>query len=188
LPNATGRTRPVTKTVGGARYFAGMTIIEEHRTEVRVGTSSYHIQVAAQPSDDRSAPGRRVTVTLSGAGPQGEILVEGHLDVVAEAVPTVAEVLADTLCTFAGVGRPQRRRPGARLAQQGRPWTEELDAELESRWQAGESVEEIARSFERSPGGIRARLPRVGCDPENPGAYLPTPPSRRAEATGGDGY
>ena len=32
---------------------------------------------------------------------------------------------------------------------------------------------------ERTAGGIRARWPRVGCDPERPGEYLPEPPSRR---------
>ena len=45
---------------------------------------------------------------------------------------------------------------------------------------------EIAAYFERTPGGIRARLPRVGCDPENPGCYLPVPPSRRTDLDGGE--
>lgn len=98
---------------------------------------------------------------------------------------TVADLVADGLLSATtGAGRSSRRRSAARAAQQGRPWNDEMDAELESRWLAGESVTEIAAYFERTPGGIRSRLPRVGCDPENPGCYLPVPPSRRVDLDG----
>ncbi len=160
-----------------------MTIVEEHRTEIRVHDSVYRIEVAAHPGGGAAGEDRWVTVMVGGTGPQEEPIVEGQLDIDAEAVPTLATVLSDTLLAFAGQGKGQRRRPGDRPAQQGMPWSEDLDAELEGRWLAGESVEEIARSFERTPGGIRARLPRVGCDPENRGEYLPVPPSQRL---GGD--
>jgi hypothetical protein len=159
-----------------------MNIIEEHRTEVRVGINKYSVEVAALPSDDQSMLAPRVAVTVGAVGPEGESVAEGCIEVDARVAPTLGSVLADTLLSFAGISNPSRRRPGERPAQQGRPWTDELDAELERQWQAGESVEDIAAHFERTPGGIRARLPRVGCDPEKPGAYLPVPPSRRAEA------
>lgn len=156
-----------------------MTIVEEHRTEIRVQDSVYRIEVAARPGGGVDREDRWVTVRVGGTGPQEESIAEGQLDIDTEAVPTLATVLSDTLLAFVGKGRGQRRRPGDRPAQQGMPWSEELDAELESRWLTGESVEEIARRFERTPGGIRARLPRVGCDPERRGAYLPVPPSQR---------
>jgi hypothetical protein len=163
-----------------------MNIIEEHRTEVRVGINKYSVEVAALPSDDQSGLSARVAVIVGAVGPEGEAVAEGRIEVDAGAAPTLGTVLSDTLASFAGIGNPNRRRPGARPAQQGRPWTDEQDTELERRWQAGESVEDIAAQFERTPGGIRARLPRVGCDPEKQGAYLPVPPSRRGEFAGGD--
>ncbi|GAA4552811.1 helix-turn-helix domain containing protein [Amycolatopsis samaneae] len=155
-----------------------MTIIDEYRTEVRQGNTTYRIAVATR-SGDRAEP--RVTVTVGGAGPDGEPVADGRLELDAGAVPAVADLLAASLHAFGGTGGPPRRRARDRAAQQGRPWSDEQDAELEHRWLAGEGVEELAQRFERTPGGIRARLPRVGCDPERPGEYLPAPPSRRAE-------
>ncbi|MEV6912687.1 helix-turn-helix domain containing protein [Amycolatopsis sp. NPDC051071] len=159
-----------------------MNIVEEHRTEVRVQDTVYRIEVAAREGGGAAGEDRWVTVMVGGAGPQQEPVAEGRLDIDAEAVPALATVLSDTLMAFAGRsggGGNRRRRSADRPPRQGLPWSEELDAELESRWLAGESVEEIARRFERTPGGIRARLPRVGCDPERRGAYLPVPPSQR---------
>ncbi|MFE0024170.1 helix-turn-helix domain containing protein [Amycolatopsis sp. NPDC059021] len=159
-----------------------MTIIDEHRTEVRQGNTTYQIAVATR-SGDRAEP--RVTITVGATGPEGEQVADGRLELDVEAVPAVADLLATSLHAFGGAGGPPRRRVRDRPARQGRPWSDEQDAELENRWLAGESVEDIARHFERTPGGIRARLPRVGCDPERPGEYLPAPPSRRAEPDGG---
>ncbi|QRP50789.1 helix-turn-helix domain containing protein [Amycolatopsis sp. FDAARGOS 1241] len=158
-----------------------MTIIEEHRTEVRVGNVQYQIAVVANPGA-RAEQGR-VTVTVGGEGPEGEPVAHGRLDLDTAAVPTVADLLAGSLHAFAGTGGP-RRRSGERPAQQGKPWSAELDAELESAWLAGEPVAELARRFARTAGGIRARLPRVGCDPERPGHHLPAPPSLRGPAEG----
>jgi hypothetical protein len=166
--------------------FEIMNIIEEHRTEVRVGVNKYSVEVAALPSDDRSGLSSRVAVIIGAVGPEGESVAEGRIEVDTRAALTLGTVLSDTLLSFAGISNHSRRRPAVRPAQQGRPWTDEQDTELERLWQAGESVEDIAARFERTPGGIRARLPRVGCDPEKQGAYLPVPPSRRAEFSGGD--
>lgn len=158
-----------------------MSIIEERRTEIRAEDNTYQIVVATRTDVDRAEPTPRVMITLEAGGPGGEPVAEGSLDVDVAVAAKVADVLADELLSATGVGRGPRRRSPGRAAQQGRPWSEEMDAELESRWIAGESVAQIATHFERTPGGIRARLPRVGCDPENPGCYLPVPPSRRTD-------
>ncbi|WP_370948614.1 helix-turn-helix domain containing protein [Amycolatopsis sp. cg5] len=164
-----------------------MNITKEHRTEIRVGTNTYRIEVAAQPSDDHTQPSQWVAITIGGADADGDPVAEGRLDLQNQVVSTVAELLAESLFDFVGRPKPPpRRRPGDRPAKQGQSWSAGEDAELEKRWLAGESVEAIAHYFERTPGGIRARLPRVGCDPENQGEYLPTPPSRRPEALGGE--
>ena len=163
-----------------------MSIIEERRTEVRAQEITYRIAVATRTDDDRAEPNTRVMITLEAGGPGGEPVAEGSLDLDVAVAATVADLMADGLLSVTGGGRAPRRRSAGRPAQQGRPWSEELDAELESRWIAGESVAQIAEYFERTPGGIRARLPRVGCDPENPGCYLPVPPSRRTDLDEGE--
>jgi hypothetical protein len=162
-----------------------MSIIEERRTEIRAHDITYQIAVATRRDDDRAEPNTRVMVTLEAGGPGGEQIAEGSLDLDVAVASTVAELVTDSLMSVTA-GRAGGRRSPGRPAQQGRPWTDELDTELESRWLAGESVAQIAADFERSQGGIRARLPRVGCDPENPGCYLPVPPSRRTDLDGGD--
>ena len=162
-----------------------MSITEERRTEIRAHDVIYQIAVATRREDDSAEPNTRVMLTLEAGGPDGEQIAEGSLDLDFAVVDTVAELVADSLLSAIASGRGPRRRSPGRPAQQGRPWSEEMDAELESRWLAGESVAEIAVYFERSPGGIRARLPRVGCDPENPGCYLPVPPSRRTDLDDG---
>ncbi|OXM62048.1 helix-turn-helix domain containing protein [Amycolatopsis vastitatis] len=163
-----------------------MSIIEERRTEIRAHGITYQIVVATRTDVDRAEPTPRVMITLEAGGPGGEPVAEGSLDLDAELADTVADLVADGLLSATGAGRAPRRRSAGRPAQQGRPWSEEMDAELENRWIAGESVAEIAAYFERTPGGIRARLPRVGCDPENPGCYLPVPPSRRTDLDEGE--
>ena len=163
-----------------------MSIIEQRRTQIRAADNTYQIVVATRTDVDRAEPTPRVMITLEAGGPGGEPVAEGSLDLDVAVADTVAELVTDSLLSAAGGGRGPRRRSAERPAQQGRPWSEEMDAELESRWIAGESVAEIAAYFERTPGGIRARLPRVGCDPENPGCYLPVPPSRRTDLDGGE--
>jgi len=163
-----------------------MSISEERRTEVREQDNTYNIVVVTRTDVDRAEPTPRVMITLEAGGPGGEPVAEGSLDLDVEVAATVADLVSDGLLSVTGAGRPQRRRSAGRPAQQGRPWSEEMDAELENRWIAGESVAQIAAYFERTPGGIRARLPRVGCDPEHPGCYLPVPPSRRTDPDGGE--
>ncbi|MFG1645051.1 helix-turn-helix domain containing protein [Amycolatopsis sp. NPDC049252] len=163
-----------------------MSIIEERRTEIRAQETIYQIAVSTRTDDDRAEPNTRVMITLEAGGPGGEPVAEGSLDLDLDVAATVADLITDGLLSVTGGGRSPRRRSAGRAAQQGRPWNDEMDAELESRWVAGESVAEIAAYFERTPGGIRARLPRVGCDPENPGCYLPVPPSKRTDLDGGE--
>ncbi|HKS43857.1 MAG TPA: helix-turn-helix domain containing protein [Amycolatopsis sp.] len=156
-----------------------MTIIEEHRSKLRSGDNTFSIEVTTLPGGDR--PGRLV-VQVDASGPAGEPVADGRIEVAQDVVGALGAVLAETLRHHQAMAGAGGRRARDRPACRGRPWTPELDAELERRWIAGESVEEIAARFERTPGGIRARLPRVGCDPERPGEYLPEPPSHREAA------
>jgi hypothetical protein len=135
-----------------------MNIIEEHRTEFRVGIHTYCVEVTALPSSDESTSVPRVAVLVGAAGPQGEPVGEGRIEVDAGVAVTLASVLADSLRSSAGITGPGRRRPGDRPAQQGRPWSDELDAELETRWQAGEPSKTSRRGLNANLAG-----PGYGC-------------------------
>ncbi|NIH81085.1 helix-turn-helix domain containing protein [Amycolatopsis viridis] len=161
-----------------------MNIIEEHRSTLRAGNTTISIEVVALPDGHRDRHDGRLLIRIGAAGADGEPVADGQIEVTAGAAGTVGTVLSETLRHHAALVDPGGRRVRDRPAGQGRPWSAELDAELERRWIAGESVADIARELERSPGGIRARLPRVGCDPERRGEYLPDPPSMRATAPG----
>ncbi|NKQ58777.1 helix-turn-helix domain containing protein [Amycolatopsis sp. K13G38] len=153
-----------------------MNIIEEHRSKVRSGDTMFSIEVTTLPGGDQPD---RLVVSISAEGPRDEVVADGQIEVASVAAGSLGSVLSATLRQHTALAQSGTRRAGERPAQRGRPWSAELDAELERRWIAGDSLEEIALHFERSPGGVRVRLPRVGCDPERPGQYLPEPPSQR---------
>lgn len=165
----------------GVATVPGMNIIEEHRSKVRAGENIFSIEVTSVPGGDRCD---RLVISVAAAGPDGEHLAEGHLEVSPGAAPALGGVLSETLRHHSAMSEPPGGRSRDRPAGRGRPWTADQDAELERRWIAGDGVADIAERFERTPGGIRARLPRVGCDPQRPGEYLPEPPSRRTPPGG----
>ena len=74
--------------------------------------------------------------------------------------------------------KPRREpRPGPPNARQ--PWTSDLDETLRETWlstasttPATEVIGTLAQSMGRTRGGIRARLARIGCDPDVPGRTL----------------
>ncbi|MBW0114035.1 hypothetical protein [Pseudonocardia abyssalis] len=77
----------------------------------------------------------------------------------------------------AGPGLPSAGRTGElRPAHSHQPWTEDLDTQLRDTWFACTAttpapiIEEIAEAMGRSTSGIRARLLRIGCDPDRPGS------------------
>jgi hypothetical protein len=47
-------------------------------------------------------------------------------------------------------------------ANAGKPWTEEEDRELLERFDAGQSLAQLAQAHDRTPAGIHARLERHG--------------------------
>lgn len=160
----------------GVATVPGMNIIEEHRSTIRAGESIFSIEVTSVPGGDHCD---RLVVSVLASGPNDEHVADGQLEVSPGAASTLGSLLSETLRHHGVLSEPDGGRSRDRPAGRGRPWTPELDAELERRWIAGEGVAAIAARFERTPGGIRARLPRVGCDPQRPGEYLPEPPSRR---------
>lgn len=154
-----------------------MTTIEEHRTHFRKGPNSYTLEVTS--TEDDESGGRRLSVRLGVVDADGRAIAQGQLEVDDDELTAVADVLTDELLAAAGQPKRSRWRYREPPANTGRPWTGELDAELEKRWIAGEDVQGIADHFGRTQSAIRRRLPLIGCDPYTPGAYLPPPPSQR---------
>jgi hypothetical protein len=60
--------------------------------------------------------------------------------------------------TRSRAGRSRARIP----ANAGKPWTEQEDRELLAKFDAGQSIAEIAQAHDRTPAGIHARLERHG--------------------------
>ena len=59
---------------------------------------------------------------------------------------------------------PQHSKDGRLLPKnQGAAWTRECDGELVKQFRAGAGATDLAKSFLRSKGSIRARLVRLGC-------------------------
>ncbi|MGQ3045697.1 MAG: hypothetical protein ACT6Q8_01980 [Niveispirillum sp.] len=71
--------------------------------------------------------------------------------------------LAEIIQTLDGAGKPQAKQRRVDLpANAGASWNKVLDAELSGLWQDGMDIAALARRFERTEGGIRSRLKRLG--------------------------
>lgn len=151
--------------------------IDEHRTHFRLNENDYTIEVTTR--HDEYIGGERVTVQVAGADAAGRVVADASIEVAASELERVIGLLGDELRTAAGLPTRGRRRLAQPPPNQGRPWSEEDDVELERRWLAGEDLETVAAHFGRTTGAIARRLPIVGCDPATVGAYLPPPPSQR---------
>jgi hypothetical protein len=75
-----------------------------------------------------------------------------------------------TFRKHAGMGRgPRPRRPSANVEAARReaphaytPWTDQQEKKLRRLFKAGQSIEKIAKTLQRPPGGIRGRLEKLG--------------------------
>ena len=91
----------------------------------------------------------------------------------AEGGATIGKLLSRVL----GAHTRLRGRP-SRYANANQPWTDPLDAQLRTAWLTPTDtpspalIRSIADDMQRSPTAIRARLARVGCDPDVPGREL----------------
>jgi hypothetical protein len=72
------------------------------------------------------------------------------------------ETLAFPASELPLLGKALRSLARGGPARLGLPWNADDDAALGQRFDAGETVAELARAFERSPGAVTARLVRLG--------------------------
>jgi hypothetical protein len=91
--------------------------------------------------------------------------------------PTTGEKVEDSVLQHADViralhiavraletsARPKAQRSRARMAAKaGKPWTDDEDRELLEKFDAGQTLQQLAQTHDRTPAGIHARLVRHG--------------------------
>lgn len=57
-------------------------------------------------------------------------------------------------------GKPAKPKP----ARQGDPWEDEEEQQLKESWEAGETLQDLAETHERSVGAIRSRVLKLGLE------------------------
>lgn len=79
------------------------------------------------------------------------------------------ESLCDRLeSALAQLAQPREKRPGPYAAVRekypnaGKPWSTQDDEELRRLFTSGNSVDDLALTFARTPNGVRVRLERLG--------------------------
>jgi hypothetical protein len=92
----------------------------------------------------------------------------------------------------AALGQPAlRQKKGYQVAairreynQAYRPWSEQDDEYLRTRFLEGATVDDLVNEFARQPGGIRSRLRKLGLDPRNRSGRFATNADASTKATG----
>ncbi|MFD4636901.1 hypothetical protein ACFWN2_06270 [Lentzea sp. NPDC058436] len=107
---------------------------------------------------------------LTGTTESGQVVADGRLRLPVVGGTTVGKLLARVLNAHTRL----QVRPTTRHANATQPWTTALDDELRNVWlQPGDRgavqrINDLAERLQRSPSAIRARLSRVGYDPDVP--------------------
>ncbi|GAB2859144.1 hypothetical protein [Lentzea nigeriaca] len=137
-----------------------------YRNEIKLGEVNYRLSATTDSAES-------LTLELLGVLDSGEVIADGRLRLPVEGGATVGKLLSRVL------GAHTRLRGRAsRYANANQPWTDSLDAALRTTWltptdiPAQTLIRSIADDMQRSPTAIRARLARVGCDPDIPGREL----------------
>ncbi|MEU0883804.1 hypothetical protein ABZ345_34810 [Lentzea sp. NPDC005914] len=137
-----------------------------YNNEIKLGEVTYRLSATTDSEES-------LTLDLLGSLDSGEVIADGRLRLPVEGGATIGKLLSRVL----GAHTRLRSRPN-RHANANQPWTESLDADLRTAWlaesddNAAKRIRTLADDMQRSPTAIRARLPRVGCDPDIPGREL----------------
>lgn len=134
--------------------------------EIKLGDITYRLAITVDSEES-------LVLDLSGTTESGEVVADGRLRLPVEGGAAVGKLLTRVLSAHTRLrGRPNRH------ANANSPWTQSLDAELREAWlqPGGEDalgrINSLATHMERSKTAIRARLARVGCDPDVAGREL----------------
>lgn len=118
--------------------------------------------------------GNNLVLNLLGTDDTGEVRADGRMRLPSEGGTDVAALVARTLKAISRMQQPRKNR----AVNANAPWTDELDARLYQEWMAPSDrdtvhrLRELGTAMGRSATAIRARLPRIGCDPDVVGREL----------------
>ncbi|GGS17627.1 hypothetical protein [Actinokineospora fastidiosa] len=131
-------------------------------------TTTYRLTVTADAG--------QLTLDLHGSSETEGVVADGTIRLPVSGTAETARLLTRAL-TAAGAFDSTRKRGTAPNSHA--PWTQDQDTALRADWQtykettpATTAIRELATARQRSPGSIRARLSRIGCDPDVPGRLL----------------
>ncbi|SDC73296.1 hypothetical protein [Actinokineospora iranica] len=115
-------------------------------------------------------------IELLGANDRGTVVAEGALRLPPGGATETAKLLREALGAIAGFEGKRIRQSVGNANQR---WTRDQDITLREAWlshpptaPATEVIRTLAAERERTPAAIRARLPRLGCDPDVTGRVL----------------
>lgn len=119
-----------------------------------------------------------VEIAVYGCTRDGKVRGEGSMTVPADDLMHVTKLVDRTVAGLATLSRePGTTRVQAVAEHRNQPWTDVLDAELAAKWGEVSNLmrphtahRELGDYFGRSPGAVRSRLLKLGCDPDRPGA------------------
>ncbi|ONI78613.1 hypothetical protein ALI144C_27740 [Actinosynnema sp. ALI-1.44] len=145
--------------------------------DIRANGREYTVRAATLPRSGED--GQRVEIALTDRDPAGVATECGSFTLHADNLAAVGKLINQVLSGLSTLSG----RSAATPANASAPWTKEQDDELFTRWTAAGDTHSstalrriLAEQFGRTTGSIRARLLRIGCDPDAPGhAFVPVP-------------
>ncbi|MBP2321057.1 hypothetical protein JOF56_001442 [Kibdelosporangium banguiense] len=150
--------------------------IVDCRADVTANGHQFSVRAATLPP--AGDIGERIEVALTGVDSAGSTTASGSFTLPPDGLSAVGKLINQVMSGLSTLnGRPATGPANAQA-----PWTKEQDDELLERWLAAGDTNaativrrNLATHFGRSSGSIRARLLRIGCDPDAPGhAFIPT--------------
>ncbi len=158
----------------------GMAISLDYQGDVHTGDCTFAVRA-------RIGDGEHVAIELSGTDLDGDSVATGELVLPAHGLAPCGQLLSEVMEALSRLHDPRKnRKRGARTATNANaPWSTEQDARLREHWLADGVdptagtvvIGELSELFGRSRSSIRARLVKVGCDPDVPGRRLSSTPA-----------
>jgi hypothetical protein len=142
-------------------------VTSTYMQELQKGSATYRFSISTDASGE-------TVLDLVGTTSDGGVVADGRIRLPSSDGIEIGKTLGRALSAQSRLtgGKPKATNAGT-------PWSDELDEQLKTAWleltptdNATKHLKELATAMQRTPTAIRARLPRVGCDPDIPGRQL----------------
>ncbi|MET0136269.1 MAG: hypothetical protein ABW215_22015 [Kibdelosporangium sp.] len=156
------------------------------RANVYANGNEYTVRATTVPAT--AELGERIEVALTGVDSAGLATANGAFTLSATGLAAVGKLMNQVLSGLSTLNGKASAQP----ANASLPWTVAQDEELFGKWlaaggtdSAGRVRRDLAARFGRTEGSIRARLLKLGCDPDAPGHAYPPPTEQSSEQNHG---